>query len=375
MTLVIILLITLLVTAFFYLKCNVLSALLTLMLVILSSFITLTFYEVLADLLVSRGYGAQWPQSGCYLLLFVLSFAILRALGDLLLGGVKIDLGDPIKISTTVVCGLVSGVLICGNLLIALGLSPVQHKMLYSRYNPDQAVSQKTLNNVKKGAFLNPDGLVAGLYGIASKGSLSSSKSFATLHANFPDQIHLNRLKAKDGILTITSPETLDLPSGRNKNPVRTREIEDVGTVTVVRMGIMAKDIQNGGAGSQFKFTPSQIRMVCKSTSELSASTKKNKLTAGAGEAIYPIGVMNGGAFTELDLNQSLPSEEMKVTKNKPLWLDMVFEVPQDSQGVLLQFKQNAVIELPAAVASTDEIEDILDGKITLDDQEDSAEN
>lgn len=373
MTMAIIIVITLLITAYFYLKCNVLSSLSTLILIILASFITLTFYEVLADLFVSRGYGAQWPQTGCYVLAFVLSFALLRALSDLLMGGVKIDLGNPIKMSTAIICGLISGLLVCGNLLIALGLSPLQHKMLHSRFNPEQKIS---LNNAK-GSFLNTDGLVAGLYGLASKGALSSKKSFAVLHADFLDQIYLNRLKTKDGVLTITSKKALVLPTGNSKKPVRTREIEDIGTVTVVRMGLMAKDIQDGGAGNaskggQIEFFPGQVRMVCKTKDDFNAS--RHPFSTGSGEAIYPIGIMNGDRFIEIDLGQVMPPPDKKVVKSKPLWFDMVFKVPQGSRGVLLQFKQNAVIELPAPVASTEEIEDILDGKI-VQEEEEPAEN
>ena len=38
-------------------------------------------------------------------------------------------------------------------------------------------------------------------------------------------------------------------------------------------------------------------------------------------------------------------------------WLDIAFDIPSDMEAILLQFKQNAVIELPKSVTSTDEIE------------------
>lgn len=358
MTIALVLIIILLILAYFYLKCSVMASLSTLMLVILATLITFTYYEVLAELFVSRGYGIQWAHSGCFVLAFVLSFALLRALRDLLVGGVKIDLGNPLKISAAVVCGLLTGIIICGNLLIAIGLMPIQHKMLYTRFDPEKKVS---LTNPQT-SFLNTDGFVAGLYSLISRGSMTSGKSFAVLHADYLSQIYLNRLKAKENVLAVTSRKSLILPTGKTKKPVRIWELPEKGKVTVVRMGLVVKNIQDGGAGnpaksSQIAFTPAQIRMICKPQNET------GKPAAGSGTVIWPIGfIANNKQFAMSELEEII-RPETKSLKNQPLWLDAVFEVPQGSQGVFLQFKQNAIIELPAAIATSDEIEDDLNGK------------
>ncbi len=358
MTMAIVILILVLILAYFYLKCSVMASLSTLMLVILATLITFTYYEVLAELFVSRGYGIQWAHSGCFILAFVLSFALLRALRDLLVGGVKIDLGNPLKISVALICGLLTGIIICGNLLVAVGLTPTHHKMLYSRFSPDKKIS---LTNPSK-SFLNTDGFVAGLYSLISRGSMSSGKSFAILHADYLSHISLNRLKTKDNVLAVTSRKSLVLPTGKTKKPVRIWDIPDKGKVTVVRMGLVVKNIQDGGAGnpaksSQIAFTPAQIRMICKPT----AAT--GKPAAGSGTAIWPIGFLDGNDNFVASELEDVITPETKSFKNQPLWLDAVFEVPSGAKGVFLQFKQNAIIELPPAVTTSEAIENTLDGK------------
>lgn len=354
MTMVIIILIILLIMAYFYLKCSVIASLSTLILAILATFVALSYYEILAELFVSRGYGIPWAHTGCYTLAFILSFALLRALRDLLIGGTKLELGEPIKIAAAVVCGLVTGIIACGNLLIAIGLSPAHHKMLYSRFDPTTKVSIKNPNK----SFLNTDGFVAGLYATASRGALSSSKSFAVLHTDYLTQIHLNRLQTKqEKITAVTSKKALQIPSGKKK-PVRIFDIDGVGKATVVRMGLVAKNIQDGGAGNpaesgKIDFIPAQIRIISKPNGDPTEPAR------GSGTAYYPIGLMDNGNFTKTDLKQVINPATPK-NKNRPIWVDVVFDIPQGERAMFIQFKQNALAELPEAVPTSEEIEQAL---------------
>lgn len=358
MTMVLIILILLLVVAYFYLKCTVMASLSTLVLAILTTLITLSCYEVLAELFISRGYGIQWAQCGCYVLAFILSFALLRALRDLLAGGHKIDLGNPLKISVAIICGLLSGIIACGNIFIAIGLAPVHHKMIYSRFSPDSKVS---LKNPQK-TFLNTDGVVAGLYSLISRGSMATGKSFSTLHADYLSQLYLNRLKTQDGVLAVTSRESLTIPTGKTKRPVRIWELAEQGKVTVVRMGLGIKNVPDGGAGNpaqngKVAFCPAQVRLICKPTADA------GKPAAGTATPVWPIGLLDAaGQFTPTQIDEII-EPPTKGLKNQPVWIDAVFEVPSAAQAVFLQFKQNAMVELPAPVATSDEIEKDLDGK------------
>lgn len=348
-TAIIIIVITL-TLAHFYLKCSMMTSFSTMLASVFAMIIAFTYYEKLAELFVSRGYGVNWAHFGCFVLAFVLGFALMRALADLLVGA-NIDLGKQVKMISAVVCGLLTGVIISGSLLVAVGMLPLQGKLFYSRFDPQKPV---TLSNPQK-PILNVDGFVVGLYKWISAGSFSSDKSFGVLHADFLSQIHLNRLKIGDKVLTISSRKALTLPSGKNKKPVRTMELADKGKVTVVRMGILAKSIPDGGANNgsgQILFYPAQIRMIAKKSGPSNLK--------GVGKALWPIGFLDEeGKLVSSDLEKT-ETPDTKGLKDRTVWRDAVFQLPPGYEGVLLQFKQNAVVQLPAAVASTEEIEQAL---------------
>ena len=354
MTIAITILVMLLILGYFYLKCSVMGSLSTLMILIITTLLTFSYYEKLAELFVSRGYGVQWAHMGCFVLIFILSFALLRALRDLLVGGSAIDLGQPAKVGTAILCGLLSGIIISGNLFVALGLVPVQSKFIYNRFSADSPILLKN----PAGTFLNTDGFVTGLYGFISRGSMSSGKSFATVHADYLAQIHLNRFKTGDKILAVTSKKSLVLPSGGAKKPVRIWDAPDKGKVTVVRMGIVAQNIQSGGAinpdtPGRIQFFPAQVRMICKQPSEAGAPL------AGTGKAVWPIGFYENGQLAQAKLDE-IKSFDIKSAKDRVIWMDVVFEVPDGFEGVLLQFKQDALVTLPKPVPLTEESEQML---------------
>jgi len=74
----------------------------------------------------------------------------------------------------------------------------------------------------------------------------------------------------------------------------------------------------------------------------------KNPL-AGKGQNIYPIGYMSAVDT----LQKKRLNEVVKVTrsdfeeKSRVRWIDFAFYVPADSKPVLLEFKQNSIVELP----------------------------
>ena len=131
--------------------------------------------------------------------------------------------------------------------------------------------------------------------------------------------------------------------------------------MTVVRVGIVAQNIQSGGAinpemASQIRFCPAQIRMICKPSSE------NTEALAGAGKAKWPIGFYVDGKLIQTKLNDII-SHDVRSAKDRVIWLDVVFEMPDGYEGVLLEFKQDALITLPEAVPLTEETEKILNGE------------
>lgn len=357
MTTAIVILVMLLILGYFYLKCSVMASLSTLIILLIATILTFSYYEKLAELFVSRGYGVQWAHMGCFILIFVLSFALLRALRDLLVGGTAIDLGAPVKVGTALVCGLLSGIIVCGNVFVTIGLVPIQNRFLYSRFKTDSPV---ILKNPEK-SFLNTDGLIAGFYSLISRGSMSGSKSFAVLHADYLSQIHLNRIKTGEGVLAVTSKKSLVIPTGSTKKPVRVWDAPDKGKVTVVRMGIVAQNIQSGGAinpdtPSKIQFCPAQIRMICKPVSG------SEKPLIGTGKAVWPIGFYAEEKLVQAKLDEII-AFDVKSAKDRIVWLDVVFEMPDGFEGVLLEFKQDALVALPKAVTLTEENETLLEAE------------
>jgi hypothetical protein len=359
MALVIVILALLSTLVFFYLKCSMMQSLMTLWSAVLATIIAFSYYEWVAELLISRGYGMNVASSGCFILLFVVVFASLRALSEFVMIG-PVDLGNAVKLPVSLLCGLLAGIIISGNLLVALGLLPMHGKIFYSRFSPDSPVA---LNSPQKPA-LSTDGFVAGLYRLISSGSLRSSKSFGVLHADYLSQVHLNKLKTKDEILSICAQEALIMPTGKIKKPVRLITVNDK-ELTVIRVGVKSKKVDDGGASNAsgvLQFFPGQLRLIVK---EANAATEP---MAGTATTKYPVGLWEDGKVTEWELDQIIAPDSTQI-ENRVYWMDVAFQCSNGETPILLEFRQNAVIELPKAAESTPEIE----GELNNDGEKDAS--
>lgn len=361
MVLILVILVLLGTTVAFHLKYSMIQSLTMVWAAIFSLIITFTYYEFLANLLISRAVLVPWAQCMAFMTVYIIAVAILQVASESLASS-KIVLGPGISSPVRVVCGLLTGLIFSGVLLIVLSLMPMQGKFAYSRFGADGSL---VIANPKKPA-VNADGFVAGLYGLVSRGSLSSDKSFGVLHADYLTQTHLNKLKAKDKVLAVGSRESLVLPAGKSKKAVRLWDIPGTGPLTVVRAGIVHKTIDKGGAvgpESELTFFPAQIRLITQK-----AGTGNSPLS-GAAEALDPTGFIQGGSLakTDLDAVKAVKSSEVK---SGVYWFDVAFEVPSGQIPVLLEFKQNAIADLTAhpAVKTSPEIENALNAE----DKEDS---
>jgi hypothetical protein len=329
----------------------------TLMASVFGSIIAFTYYEMLADLFISRGYGL-WAPAGCFVLAFLLGFAAVRALADLLVGA-NIDFGNAAKVTVNLILGTLTGLILAGHLMVAIGMMPISGNRIYNRFATNAPVS---LNNPSS-PFLNPDGMVTGLFGMFSRGSLSSGNSFSVLCADFINRNHLNRYGISGDATTICSKKALSVPKAPKK-PVRTMDIKDIGAVTVIRAVISAKDISDGGAKSDkgVVFTMSQVRAIAKPQDKAIKPKDNSVNLSGSGKAFWPIGILEKGKLVKKSLTESITYSNQDFDKNtRTVWVDFVFEIPSGQQAILLQFKQNAVTALPAPVVSTPEIEDALE--------------
>jgi len=190
---------------FLYFKGTLVNAIATIIIAICASVIAFSFFEVLANLIISRsGTGSllslvPWAQPLCFALLFILAFAVLQT-AALLLTRKPVDLGFLPERIGRVVCGIFLGLILSGFLLTALQMAPIPNKFPYQRFDGKR-------NKV----LLNADGFTTGLFGIISKGSFSGTRSFATLHPEYLDQLFLNRFIT--GASIVSGSEAIEVPT------------------------------------------------------------------------------------------------------------------------------------------------------------------
>jgi len=352
-----IIIIILLTMAYFYLKSPLLTSIVTVFAAIIAVLVAFNFYEAVAEQLLSRGHGGQWAQPICFLLLFVITLVLLRAICDQIVGA-GIEFGSIPKLVMAVICGFIVGFIISGALIVVLTMSPLSPSMPYERF-PIEGVKLDNTGRVRSHKSLMADSFVCGLFSFASKGSLSSKKSFGVYHADFLDQLHINRRNAgeeRGGVPIITGKKSIIVPS---KNGMRVTEDE----FTIVRVGVKPGPIKKDGAGlgtSSISLTPGQIRLVCKKKAEAAD-------TRGSAIAIYPLryqwagmevrGRQDEDPKVDLDEKIALDSKQfIEKAAGKAAWMDFSFKVPSGYQGTLLEFRNNAVVKLPKAVIESPEV-------------------
>jgi hypothetical protein len=333
--------------AFLYLKGTLVQGVTMVFNALLGALIALGLHELLAGLLIQYAANiAAWAPMICFLLLFILAFALLQT-AAVQLGKGKADLGKLPEQIGRVVSGIVLGYVVTGCLLVAVAMAPLPPEYPYPRFDtrrPNPAEPSKPL--------LSPDGFITGLAGTVSKGSfasLGSPRSFALLRAGYLDQLYLNRIAVGKGVPLRTKDDVLVPPEDNevwyapeslldsDGQPVRGRPGE---RLVLARVRIKARSLREAG-----KFTLSQIRLVCRRRGGSS------KPLAGQGRALYPVGYVGEGKRLETKPLHEVITVTADDVKGKALIMDTAFHVPTDLTPVLLQFKLNNVVRVPAPVS------------------------
>jgi hypothetical protein len=238
-------------------------------------------------------------------------------------------------------------------------MAPLPNKYPYQRFDGKRSK-----------VLLNADGFAAGLFSIISKGSLSGKRSFATIHPDFLDQLHLNRLISGTSTLTSSTP-AISLPKqavwpapeslseqvgqivsqlnsqGKLKDELTGKSISMPGPgsdyqPTIVRVGIRQRAVSdtkaniNGGT-----FILPQLRLICKRK-----GYGENPL-AGTGINIYPIGHLKAADQIQVSTEIRIDRSDDFKDGAREKFIDFVFCIPRDSVPVLLEFKQNSIVEIP----------------------------
>lgn len=333
-----------------YLKGTLVQGLTMIFNALFAGFVAFAFFETLAALLTKYSAGmAAWAQMICFLLLFVLVLAILQTI-TAQLGKEKIDLGMWPERVGRIVCGILLGYVITGHLLVAATMAPLPNKYPYARLddrNPDPSKPNKPL--------FSPDGFVSGLFGTVSKGSfasLSKPQSFAVLHADYLNQLYLNRHKPPQSVPVMTDKPALNVPrqAGIWEAPATLRDTEGQAlparggeNLMLVRVGINKSALKDAS-----KFTLSQLRLIC-----IPKGNTDNPL-AGQGQAVYPIGYMGpGGRLERKSLGDLITIQSSDVPKNVRN-IDFAFYVPTHLSPSLIGFKLNNLEKVSAPVSGED---------------------
>lgn len=359
--------------AYQYFKGTFVRAFATIIIAVCASVAAFGFFEVLASVFISRGDDSRflslvpWAQPLCFVLLFIVVFGALQT-GMMFLTRRPVDLGFLPERVGRVVCGILLGLILSGLLLTTLGMAPLSNKYPYQRFDVKRSK-----------VLLNADGFATGLFSIISRGSFSGKRSFSTIHPDFLDQVHLNRLVYGTSTLTCRTP-AISVPTkqgvwpapesiseqvrqlvsdlnrqGKLKDELTGKLMSMPGPVssdyqaTIVRVGIRSdalrpKAIINGG-----EFILPQLRVICKRKGY-------DDPLAGAGISIYPIGHLKAADQIQVSTEIKLDSRSDFKDGAREKWIDFVFCIPRDYVPVLVEFKQNSIVEIPErAIVTADQ--------------------
>ena len=351
--------------AYQYFKGTFIRAFATIIIAVCAIVAAFGFFEVLANVFISRGENSRflslvpWAQMLCFALIFIVVFGTLQT-GVVFLTRWPIDLGFLPERIGRVVCGIFLGLLLSGFLLTANGMAPLSDKYPYQRFD----------GNRHKKVLLNADGFATGLFSIISRGSLSGKRSFAAIHPDYLDQLYLNRQISGTSILTSKSP-AISVPSKQAVWPASESLREQVGQIvselnrqgklkdeltgklismppissdyqsTIVRVGIKRSALTIKTKINVGAFILSQLRLICKQQ-----GYGEDPL-AGKGINIYPIGHLKAANQIQVRTEIEIDRHDFKNDNAMEKWIDFVFCVPKGFVPVLVEFKQNSIVEIP----------------------------
>jgi uncharacterized membrane protein required for colicin V production len=324
-----------------YIKGGLVSGFISIIAVIIAVCVAFGYYELLAGYLRDYSFIGAKGYPIFFVFLFIFVFAVVREVANKLLK-VKVSFGLPIDRVGGPALGAIAGYLFAGGMLVVIGLAPFRTNWLYGRF--EDRIGNPPLPN---SAFLNPDGFISWLFGVISRGSLEGTNSFALLHADYVNQIFLNRYKISEGISPIAAEGAVNIASpgagAAPENIAAQPGAQEPGkTLTLVPLSVSPSNLVSEGSQELTKFTLSQLRLIAQE------KQYAYNLSSGVGEAVYPIGYVDANGVLRLKPLETELGENV-YGQGK---LDVAFQVPTTSTAVLLEFRQNIVQQiLPTAAA------------------------
>jgi len=334
MAALVILLIVAGIVAFEFLKGTCVKAFANLIAAVCSVAVAFGFFEVLGNVIIAhldiRDNAAVigWVMPSCFLIIAVLVFAIFATIITQIMKK-PVDFGDlPEKLGK---CGfgLMTGLVTAGAVLTVAAMMPLPAQYPYTRFDKN-----------------NPD--VQNL-NMMSKGSFSSGKSLAFMHANFLDTAFISR-STDDEIFDFTKKSVLKIPKKKAAwsapDNLKDTEENDLAAKTGNSFVIVRMGIQKSAISEAKRFTASQVRLICKSDLDSTPAPQ------GRGQTFFPIGYMEkSNQAKTVKIYEAIIIDATKIP-DKTKWIDFLFEIPRDYKPKMIQFKQNNAALLPAMTAA-----------------------
>lgn len=335
---------------FQYIKGGIVTAFIFLMAVIVGIAAAFGYYELLAGYIKDYGFIGPKAYPLAFFVAFIAAFIIIKEVADNLFRP-EISFGPMIDKAGGTVLGALVGYLFAGAILIVIGLTPYKADWLYGRF-------ENNINNPPQPStmLLNPDGFVTGLFGALSNGCLKGDQSFAVVHADYINQIFLNRHRVSDGVWPIAqdgavsltapgvraAPENLMEAPRQEGQPAQPFTQEPGKTLTLVKLQINLNLLTPSDSESdvQPKLALGQLRLIVKDKQDA------GNITSGSSEAVYPIGYINAaGQLAVKPLDTILSDEDLKGVS------DLAFYIPTNSVPVLMEFRHNLIEEIKPVAA------------------------
>jgi hypothetical protein len=327
-----------------YIKGGIVSGFVFLVAAIIGASVAFGYYEAAAAYVTDYSFIGAKAYPLAFFLLFILGFVLVREVSNNLLKP-KISFGVKVDKACGAAIGALVGYLFSGAILIVVALTPYRTDWLYNRFednlsNPPQANTM----------LLNPDGFLSSLFGTLSQGSFEGSNSFAVVHADYIDQLFLNRHYVGSGVSPVAAsgaasiaehgvraaPENLmEAPRQADQAP-QPIEPQAGQTLMLVRVRINSGGLTSDEGGEETKLGLAQLRLVLKDKQDA------GNLTSGSGKAVYPIGYLNpAGQLEKKSLDTLLDEKQLKAD-----YIDFAFSISQNLTPVLMEFRQNIIEEI-----------------------------
>lgn len=307
-----------------------------------------TFYEALATVITRIKLVPSSSYAVAFVLLFAISFAILKLLGDFTIRP-EVKMPAAFAKASSIICSIIFGVLATGAILVFLSLMPINAKYPYDRLA--NAGAEKV--NASKSP-LNMDGMVTGLYNMVSAGSFAGKNEFGAVHANFLDNNYLNRAHLTDSVSTLSGKDAVKLSTAEDAVRKAHTQLKYSGgnqlvqhpagkQMYIVTVSLSQKSIESGGIVEDkggYSFAPGQFRLL--SNRNYAAGAK------GDTETVYPAGHLDQyRKLTKFDLANDVIDLADYKQDNKDAVISLAFYVSEGYSPVALSFRHNVIKQLP----------------------------